>query len=162
MRSPFIPLALALVFGSALAPGRAAAKRPRPAAPPAAAKRVYDPVADAYKQEQQARLLYWVYTYRQTLVALKRGTIEPIRPYPRDPIIDALFERLSPPAQAYARKIQAYERHAMAQRPTSAVNRTAVLEGIRSILDSLREEQELLNAMPVHYPAGKKVIARKP
>ena len=151
MRTPLIPLALALVLGSAL-PARSAGA-PRAKARTVAMKPLHDVAAEAYKQEQQARLVYWVYTYEQTLRALEHGSVDPVRPYPREPVIEALFERMSPGAQAYARKLQTLEKQTMAKRPSSAVGRTAVTQGIHAILAALHQEQKLLDAMPVRYRA---------
>jgi hypothetical protein len=114
---------------------------------------VVDTAAAAYKEEQKARLLYWVYTYERTLIGLQRGRAEPVRPYPREPVIEALSARMSPGAQAYARKLESLEKRTMAQRPTSAVGQSAVMQGIVAILAGLRQEQKLLDAMPVRYPA---------
>src|SRR5437899_7237558 len=150
MRTPLIPLALALVLASAL-PARSAGA-PRAKARTVASKQFHDVTAEAYKQEQQARLFYWVYTYEQTLRALEHGSVDPVRPYPREPVIEALFERMSPGAQAYARKLQRLERSTMAARPSSGVSRAAVIDGIDAILVGLHKEQKLLNAMPVRYP----------
>lgn len=118
----------------------------------AATKKTLDPAAEAFKLEQQARLVYWVYTYRKSLVALKQGIINPIRPYPRQAVVEELFAKMSPGAQAYARKLQQFERRTMKQyAPDNTVNRQAVMRGMVSILAGLYEEQRLLEAMPVAY-----------
>jgi len=148
MRTAF--LLLALVFGLCAVASPAPPMRGGKAT--AGTKKTHDAAAEAYKLEQQARLVYWVYTYRQTLRTLKQGIMNPIRPYPRQAVVEELFPKMSPGAQAYARKLQQLERRTMRQNaPENTVNRQAVMRGIVAILAGLYEEQKLLDAMPVAY-----------
>jgi hypothetical protein len=148
MRTAF--LFLALVFGVCTIASPAPSMRGGKAA--AGTNKTHDAAAESYKLEQQARLVYWVYTYRQTLRALKQGILNPIRPYPRQAVVEELFPKMSPGAQSYARKLQQLEKRTMAQHaPDNTVNRAAVMRGIVAILAGLNEEQKLLDAMPVAY-----------
>jgi hypothetical protein len=147
MRTAF--LLLAVVFGLCAVASPAPTRGGKAAA---RTKKTHDAAAEAYKLEQQARLVYWVYTYRKTLVALKQGLMNPIRPYPRQAAVEELFPKMSPGARAYARKLQQLERRTMSQHaPDNTVNRQAVMRGIVAILSGLSEEQKLLDAMPVAY-----------
>jgi hypothetical protein len=151
MRTPWLFLALIFVPCSialpAAKPGHA-----KHAEKAAAVRKTHDAKAEAYKLEQQSRLVYWIYTYQQTLTALQQGALNPIRPYPRQAVVDSLFQEMSPGGQAYARKLQQLERRTMAEHaPNTTVDRHTVIRGIHAILAGLRAEQKLVDAMPVAY-----------